>query len=481
MSDNLKQTYQNFIKNILGFSLASYIGAILSLVSVPITTRLFLPAEIGKINLFLSCSNIILVFCNMGFEQAFVRYFNETIDGYRTSSLAGLCLSISMAFLFVISIITMLFYEKVALVISGNINVFISVCLIVVLFSRVILQYTTLISRMSQNVVLYSFQAIFLVILTKLIYIFAAFINPSYKTAIIIMTISSLIVSIVFFILFCHKKLLSFPPYITKKLLLNMSKYSLPLVPTFFISATSMYLSQFMLRKYIGFAAIGIYTNAVTVAGVLSLVQSGFNCYWPAYVYANYKTETHIIQQTHHFVTFIIIAAALAMITVQDILYLFVGETFRSSKTIFPILIVIPVIYTIAETTRIGIRIAQKTYYDLIISAIVLISNYSLCIILIPIYNITGAALSSTISSILGLFITTYIGNRYYISVDNFLPMSCGIIILFCASFVNFIQNIYFKNSMLIILIILLFTVYNKQLLSIINYIKFYLKKHCCY
>lgn len=468
----MKKRQNSFVKNIVSFSLASYVGALLSLFSIPIITRIFSPYEMGRINMFLSYSNILLVFCNMGFEQAFVRFFNENEDGYKPGALAGLCLFISLIFSFIVFIITVFFYQEISLSISGEVSFLCIVCLVFVLLSRVVVGYTSLISRMHLDLVIYSLQSILAVIMIKCVYIIAAFWDASYKTAIIILTASNVLLSCCFLIFFVCKKMITRFGAVSPKMLVKLSKYSIPLVPTFFLSTASMYLSQFMLRRYVGFEAIGIYTNAVTIAAILSLVQSGFNAYWPAFVYANYKTEQLKIQKVHNYITFMLVIFALMIIIGQDVLYLFVGEGFRSSKTIFSILVIVPVTYTIAETTRIGVRIAQKTYYDLFVSILVLALNFIICVFLIPIYGIIGAALGSAISSVAGLTIISYLANRYYKSVNSFLPMSLSLLSLFLALYMNFIQNKYAKISGLFLLIAFICVLYRKELNNICMYIK---------
>lgn len=461
---------KTFLKNILGYSTATYVGAILSLVSIPLSTRFFSTTEMGKINMYIAYANILMVFCNMGYEQAFVRFCNDSEEGNKIETFAGQCMFISMCALVVVSVFSLLFYKKISMSVSGQFSLWCVISLILLLISKVIIQYTTLISRMSQNIFLYSLQAISTAVVTRCIYIFAAVWDATYETATTILVASNILLCIAALIYFIPRGLFFGVYNITYVLLIRLTKYAVPLVPTFFLSMANMYLPQFVLRSHVGFDAIGIYTNAVTMASVLALVQSGFNAYWPAFVFANYKTEQKTIQTVHKYVVLVITLFAMTAVVGQDILYILVGADFRASKRIFPILIIVPVVYTIAETTRIGIRLAQKTYYELLVSVCVLALNYVLCLALIHKYALVGAALSSALSSIFGLYIASYIANKYYRAVNSFVQMSVAIIVLLLLSYINLSLTGGLKYLLYACMYCIVIIVYKNQIVDTVNF-----------
>lgn len=467
---------QSLLRNLIGYSLPSYVGAAFSLLSIPIITRLFSADEVGKINMFLAYANILFVFCNMGYDQAFVRFCNERENNNTIGALSGLCMSISFIFLLIVAVVTFLFYKHISFAICDVVSIWVVVALDLFLAVRIITQYTTLISRMSQNIIEYSAQTILTIIMTKFVFIIAAVWNPVFHTAIKIIVISNIILAAIFCMYFIYKGVLCRFRGLTKAFVVQLSKYALPFVPTFFIATANLYLSQFILKKYVGFDAIGIYANAVSMANIMSIVQSGFNAYWPAFVFANYKTEQSTIQKLHYLVIIVLTLFSISVVAGQDVLYLIVGDEFKASKSIFPLLIIVPIVYTMAETTRIGIRIAQKTYYELFISTAVLASNFVLCLVLIPRYYLVGAAMSSVISSIIGLYIASYIANKYYQSISSFIPMTLSIILLFISAYINFIDLGSYKYICYISLCVLACLIYYKQVVAIIKMICSYCK-----
>lgn len=463
-----------FIKNIIGYSAASYIGAVLSFVSIPIVTRLFNAVEMGKINLFLVYVSIISIFCFMGYDSALVRFYNEPPEKQTSASLSTICLMISMIFYVIIALCILINSDEISSIISGIRGYFIPICLILSLLGNLLIRYTTLISRMGQKILLYSVQSILLVIITKFIYVFSAIISPNHKLAIVFLTTSYIILGVFFIFLFIKLNFFALFSHVNKTIIVSLSKYALPIVPAFFILTMNNSLSQLFLKKYVGYSAIGIYSNAISIAGILSLVQSGFNIYWPAFVFTYYKTEMHKIKQAHYYISYIMFLTALMIILFQDVIYILVGQGFRGSKFFFPLLLVSPVVYTIAETTRIGIRIAKKTFLDVISSFIIFMANFILCIILIPLYGVCGAAWSSAISAIIGLIVITILGCKYYSAVESYMPMIYGFIVIFCAIIANFAMfNMpLIKIPFIVILIIILTYVYRSQSMYLLKMLR---------
>ena len=61
---------KSFLSKMVGFSVATWISFLLSFFSAPITTRLFVPDEMGRINLFTTFLNLFMMFAYLGLDQA---------------------------------------------------------------------------------------------------------------------------------------------------------------------------------------------------------------------------------------------------------------------------------------------------------------------------------------------------------------------------------------------------------------------------
>lgn len=66
---------KHFLKRLTGFSIGSIIGAIISIIQVPILTRLIAPDQYGFSNLYRNLMLNLPTFLYIGMDQAFSREY----------------------------------------------------------------------------------------------------------------------------------------------------------------------------------------------------------------------------------------------------------------------------------------------------------------------------------------------------------------------------------------------------------------------
>ena len=71
---------QYFLKRLLGFSLGPVIGALISIIQIPILTRLMMPDQYGVSGLFRSLLLYVPNILYLGLDQAFAREYHQTND-----------------------------------------------------------------------------------------------------------------------------------------------------------------------------------------------------------------------------------------------------------------------------------------------------------------------------------------------------------------------------------------------------------------
>lgn len=471
-TETKKNFARDFLSKMMGFSVATWISFIISFMSTPIITRVFLPEEIGKINLYNTYLTMVIVLSLLGIDQSFVRFYNEPFNENGKKRLLSLCLTVTLITATVVSVFIYYCKNIVALEIANTINEVIPICLIISLFANVFLRFTSLDYRMKNNIMLYSIQGIALAVIGKVLYIVTAFWNPTYNNAILTMTIGYCIVTAVFLVIYIKDMNIK-KNYYDKKIIFELFKFGLPLLPVSLLAWLNNSISQLMLNRYVDFSAIGIYSNAVAIASVISLLQTGFNTYWTSFVYSSYKTEGENIKKVHQYITLAMVAFGLIIVLGQDILYTLLGENFRSSKNFFPFLLVSPICYTIAETTGIGIGISKKTYLNMAVFSINVFVNLLLCVILLPQLGMLGAAISAACSSVVMLVLKTIIGERYYKCVTSYVRTfsAVGVIVLSAVINLMFFEYLIPKYLCIIVLLLILFLIYKIEITCLIKFI----------
>lgn len=455
------------IRIILGFSAASWISALINFIILPVSTRSFEPDQLARINLFYTVSTLITALSYWGFDQGYVRFYNEKSELNDRKDLLSACLKISGLFLISTSILLLPFYEKISIWISGKNEIFIILCLIVCSLSGMVMRYISLLYRMENAVILFTVVSVCSSSAVKLSYLISALVDKQYMSAIIIMTITSSVNLLVFLVL--NKKTINFKVSLRKNLTPSLVKFSLPLMPITIMALLSNNISLFILRSLDGLTQVGLFTTAVNLAAIITLLQSGLNIFWSPYVYKNYKKKTHSIKQMHEIIVFLMVSFAIIITLLQPIIVLILGNSYREITSYLPLLLVSPVCYTIAETTGIGIALKKKSFNNLIIYSVSLITNIILCYIFIPLFSAKGAAIASAFAAILMLTLKTILGQRYYKSMKTYKFVVYAMSILIVSIFMSISTEIFMLNILvnLALLIILCFLVDIKKVINL--------------
>ena len=455
---------KNLINRILGFSLATWVNCLITFISTPIVTALFVPEELGKVNLFVTCANVITPFVYIGFDQAFARFYHEPPSKNTAHSLGRICLFFSTSFFLIVSVVIFAIRNYISGKIIGYYFGPVVISLIVFVFAEYIMRYTQLNARMQNKVLQYSIQSIISTFVIKLSFVFVALIKPSAESAIMFRSASYLLTSIIFVTLFLrqgrNEKI-----YIDKETCSELSKYAVPLFPAHFLMALYNSLPMFMLSKYADYSDIGIYSNAVTIASIVTVVQAGLTVFWAPFVYEYYKTEKRKLQLMHHVISISVIGFGFLLILCQYPIYkILVAKQYWQSREIFALLVLSPVCYTISETLGIGIDLVKKTYLKLPVFAINIAVNYLASILLIPRYGVFGAAMATAAASLVMLITKACLGNKYYRCCDNYLKLAFGIATLICAGLANMYISGMIKYYVIGALMALCMAIYKKEI-----------------
>ena len=146
---------------------------------------------------------------------------------------------------------------------------------------------------------------------------------------------------------------------------------------------------------------LGVYSVAVSLAGIGTLLAGIFNTIWAPLVYrwvkegrADYTKIDNISEYVLAATYFSIVFSGLFAWTIQY----FLPPQYKEVQVLLPLCLIAPLFYTLSETTSVGIAIKRKTKYSMYASIvtmiIALLGNY----ILIPRFGAVGAAISLSIS-----------------------------------------------------------------------------------
>jgi polysaccharide biosynthesis protein len=451
----------NLLKKFLSFSIGGYVNAVIGFFMLPFITRILTPEEYGIASLIAILVDMLVIMCSMGLDQGLVRFFYEEDEDNRGRLLYN-SISYPIIFFFILSIILFIFKDKITFfILNKNDNFLWKVILVSILF-RILHLFSILIIRMQQKGKLFSFLNILLKVSEFLfILILYKIYKNSYKILILASLFSFILTSLLS--IFFERKIWTFSgkEKITKKELL---KYSFPLVLTMGLTWLFASADKLTIKYFSDLNQVGLYSSSFKIVSIISVIQSGFTTFWTPIVYEHYSKnpeDTLFYKKANDYLSIIFFSMGLGILIFRDLIVFLLGDKYYLSKFIMPMLIFIPVMYLISETTVMGISFKKKSKYFLYISIVVSITNILGNIILVPFLGAKGAAISTGISYILFFVLRTYFSNKL-INFNFNLKRIYFIIILFLgyALFLTFYDNIFFNIGIGILLQIIIIVAY---------------------
>ncbi len=474
-SNNVEKT--GFILKIIKFSIPSWIGFIINIVSVVIITRYFLPDAYGLINTFNVSSTFIMGLVCLGLDSGFIRYFFEPPDGFDRNRLILISILIPVLILLVLSAALLTVAStRLSIFIFGMDNSFLLVLLFGNVISLLVIRFVTIYYRMEGNTFLYAIFSIAMQLALKGALVFAALVKPDYEFA-ILSSVIAMISIVVVFLLFAGRRILptrktySIVEIRSLKQLFIYSLYTWPVPILLYFNTLATLI---IIRVYLDNAAVGIFSSVSVFVGVIGVLQGGFSTFWSGYMFEHYKTQVFRITRMHDYISFFVIVLMACFVLFRDVMFLLLGAKYQASKPFFALLLLYPLLLLLSETTCYGISIAKKTSLLLIVTFSSVLLNIGTIWLLIPSYGLLGACFGSAVAGFVFFGAQSYYGQKYYKSIEH-----CGRTFFTVLSIVVLaVGNLLLNNSFwgLIALsmtgLLLAGFVYRNEILQIISFVK---------
>lgn len=429
MNDN------NLLKKFIQFAMGNGIVLILGFISSPIITRLIDdPSQMGKFNMFITVANLALVIVLLGIDQSYVKYYYEE-DLNSRGKLLRRCIKVPLSISIVIGFLILFFNRSVSMYIVGQESLGVAVFTALHIAGLVINRFALLQIRMKQKAKLYSF----LTVLAKMTYlmlvgVFYLRYNNNYMTLVLSIILSNIVVSIVAIVLE-RKEWFKFDKtaelkVTTKQLIV----YGFPLVFTMIITWLFQSIDKIFINHFCGYKEVGLYGSAMTIVGLLNTFQGAFTTFWVPVAYEHYNNSPEdkgFFIKINNIITVVMVFLAIGLIAMKDIVVLLLGPNYREAVFIFPYLVFMPIMYTISETTVMGINFKGKTKKHILIASVAAIFNLVGNLFLVPIYGAKGAAISTGIAYIVFFCMRTYMSNKEYKVDYRLKSFSISIVVVY--------------------------------------------------
>lgn len=466
----MQQSQRKFLKNLVGFSMVTWISFLLGFIASPISTRLFQPEELARITLFNSYTSLFCSVSYLGLDQAFVRFFRETPGRMSRRSLLTFCLCGALGFCLILSAGLSFFWPNISGEMVGGPDLTIYLCLCLFTFFSVAYRFLSLSYRMEQDAVRYTVQGVLHVLITKVAYLVAGFRSARGRNAILLLTVLMGVYTLAYFLIQRNRLEKRFLTETDSTALRALGGFALPLVPLSLFQWASSQVSTLALKHLLGYASAGIYASALGLASTINIVQTGFNTYWAPYVLENYQNnDSRRFYTVHRLMACLLTLFGLGITLFQAPVFLLLGKSYRSAVSFFPFLFLSPICYCLGETTGMGITIAKKTYWTTLIYLISAVLSIGLCYVFIPLMGMPGAALASAVSAILTLLLRTFVGEKYYRVLESYRYLACVIGLMLGASFASLLLAGAVKYLVLVGILLLACLLFRRELCTLLG------------
>lgn len=375
-------------------------AAFLGFITLPVMTWLYSPEDVGRIGMLNVAISFTVLLFGLGLDQAYVRQYHESENKgelLKISIVPGLALLLLTFLIFSWSpgYISLLLFEKD--------NTLIGFSVIFILLFNFLLRFLSLIVRMEGRGASFSLSQLIpkIVILVCLLCFYFFWAYHSFEQLLWANFFGFLLTLIVMLIITKRDWLSAISSRIDYFKFKEMIHFGFPLIlgSLAFWGVTAM--DRMFLRALSTFEQLAIFSVAVSFASAATIVQSIFSTLWAPMVYKlanNDKESLELVEKASKYILLVVVALFCIAGLLSWVIDFFIPASYKSVKFVLLACLGYPLLYTLSETTVVGIGISKKTSYSMLASALALCINLGLNYILVPHFGAAGAAVSTCVT-----------------------------------------------------------------------------------
>lgn len=412
---SLEKYFVGLSKDSLIYGLGNAILKILALVTAPIFTRIFVPAEYGIISLIASIISFLSLFLLFGMDNAvFVSFYQYKKEKKKVLSSAfwflffwGFLLVIPASFFG--NQISLLAFKTTSYRIIFLITFWTAYLTLLISFAKVVFR---LYFRAKTFAIVSIFNAI---VVTGLMILFVLYFKNGLVGYFLGSLIGTFLTAVIALYLIRADLKLAFSRKRLKEMII-FGAWVLPASLAFFVFDLS---DRFFVSHYRGLTELGLYAIGINIASLIVFFSFAFGQAWSPQVMKMYFSSRKIYNQFVprffiYYLIFFFSLAALISLFGQEILKIFATEKFFGATVVIAPLALAMVFAATNQVTSLGINIARKAKYFSFYTALAAALNIILNFLLIPKFGMVGAAWATAISY---LFLTI----SYFVISQRFI------------------------------------------------------------
>ena len=462
----------------LVYTLPSILSRGISFFLLPIYTRILSTSNYGILDLIVMCGNLVNLTISLEITQGIARFYSDEKNIFKRKSYVSSAFWFSTACYVFFLVVSIHFSSQLSNLIlkDSNQEILVKLAVIYIFFSGLV--------YFIQNQLRWELRSKQYAILSILVSFLAAAIS-----VVFVYLLNWQLFGVLFGMVLAH--LLgyvyginalrnSISMRVDLGLLMEMLRYSAPLVPAGITVFISTYIDRMMLNHFLSLNEVGLYSLGFRLASAVSLVTLGFQKALTPLIYSNYTDEETPQKLAFIFRLFFAISLLLCLtisIFSREILWIVASPQYYSASKVIIFLvpsILLSGMYIFAP----GISLAKKSHFIFWINLVGATLNTFLNWMFIPLFGFVGAAIATFLGAlfVFSLYVT-FSQKFYYIPYDweiigvSTISVFIGCLLGYLMDFESSI-NIFLKSFSIIFYLFFMFLIGLVDLDEIKGFIK---------
>lgn len=466
-----------FFKDFLIYGFASVLGKVAAIFLMPIYTSILTKEEYGAMALITSVGGVIDLLSNLNIHSGIAReYYEEGVDRRKLVSTGFLSImGISL------SILTIMFFSRNfwGLTVLGLNEQFMPAFTVFLFLTPLtsLQSYFAILTRYKKKPILFTIGTIVKLIIQLTISIYGVVVLRAGIISIYIGMLMSDIFGVIYYSLINREYIsFSFDKNILKKALL----FSLPTLPAIMAGWIDSSFGQVLIGKNVSMADLGVYSIALSLASVFTLISGAFQNVWSPYLFENYKKSdfNSNIKKLFTIITFaLIIISVLLSLFSHEVVLILSNESYLNAGKYLTLLCVPMSFYLLFPFASSGVLICRDTKYIGIAYVAGSVVNVFLLFITIPLLGVVAVPLCLAVSRILAYTILYKVSEKKIsYALPNYMLLLLMLFIGICYGVVCMDLSL-LSRGLIAALIVLFFCVLLGKKYHVRRFIKHFVQK----
>ena len=392
------------------YGLGGLVSRILAVLLLPLYTRYLTPSDYGKVETLIALTTVAGIALRMGITSAFFRFYFDSPEPERRRVVLRTSFWFTMTMATVGFLVGLALSREISTVLFGSPDdTELVAAALVGLWAGMNYEQLTSLFRVEERSVAFvcaSLANILLTVGATLILVVALDAGP---VGVIVGNFTGTMLVYLALVGYRREQL---GLQLDRGLLREMNRFGLPLMPTALFLWTTNFSDRLFLVKLANTAEVGVYSVGVRIASAMVLLLSAFRLAWPAFAYS-IEDDAEARRTYAYVLTYLVlvttwVATGLTLLSPWIVDWLAAPSFERASQVVGPLAFA-AVAFGGYIVVAIGVGRARRTQFNWVVTGAAAAVNIALNLILIPPYEMMGAAVAT-----IAAYATMFVGMSWW-------------------------------------------------------------------